>query len=163
MRPLVRWDGFVLHVDLDIVELVANRALEARDTPIRRVLVEGEGNVLTLRVTAAWKGLPAQLSARISELRLHRRRFGCRLESLHGPMGLPLPIELVGFLVRRLGSEIIDFDTEDRILLVDLRGHLPEGIEVRVQDVQCRGRWLEITLAGGSLAAALAAPAMVGD
>jgi len=163
LRPLVRWDGFTLRVDLDIVELLVNRALEARATVVKRVLVEGDTNALELRVTAAWKGLPAQLSARISELRLHRRCFGCRVESLHGPLGLPLPLTIVALLVRRLESDLVHFDAEDQILLVDLRRFLPEGLEVRVQDVQCRGRWLEVSLAGGSVAAVLAAPAVAGE
>ena len=163
LRPLVRWDGFTLRVDLDIVELLVNRALEVRATPLRRVLVGGEGDALELRVTAAWKGLPAQLSARISELRLHRRCFGCRVESLHGPLGLPLPLELAATLLRRLESDLVSFDADDRILLVDLGGFLPEGLEARVEDVQCRGRWLELSVAPGSVAALLAAPAVVGD
>ncbi|MFI5143294.1 MAG: hypothetical protein ACHQQS_04835 [Thermoanaerobaculales bacterium] len=163
LRPLVRWDGFTLRIDLDIVELLVNRVLEARASVVRRVLVEGDHGALDLHVTAAWRGLPAQLSARISELRLHRRCFGCRVASLHGPLGLPLPLTIVAGLVRRLDHDLIHFDAEDGILLVDLRRYLPEGLEVRVDDVQCRGRWLEVSLAGGSVAAVLAAPAVVGD
>jgi len=41
-------------------------------------------------------------------------------------------------------------------LLVDLRAFLPEGLEVRVRDVHCEGRWVCVELAGGSVAAVLA-------
>jgi hypothetical protein len=157
LRPLVKWDGFALQVDLDMVELVANRALAKRAPSFRRLGVTGEGDELAIHLEAGLKGLPAHLSATVSELRLHRRFFGCRIEALHGPLGLPLPIAVAGSLARRLAPELLRFDPDDRILLVDLRRFLPEGLEVRISDVRCVGRWLTVTLAGGSVAAVLAA------
>ncbi len=156
MRPLARWDGFSLRVDLDMAELIANRELARRGSVVRRVEIAGDGDELELRVEAAWKGFPAQVSARVRELRLHRRYFGCRVVGLRGPVGLPLPVGLLGALVRRFGQGMLSFDPEDRILLVGLRRFLPEGIEVRVRDVRCEGRWLCVDLAGGSVAAVLA-------
>lgn len=156
MRPLVRWDGFTLRIDLDMVEVVANRELARRVDAIRRLEVSGEGDVLDLRVEAAWKGFPAQVSAKLRELRLHRRFFGCRIEGLRGPMGVPLPGALLSAMIRRFGQGLLSFDPDDRILLVDLRRFLPEGLEVRVKDVRCQGRWLCVDLAGGSVAAVLA-------
>jgi hypothetical protein len=157
LRPLVKWDGFALQVDLDMVELVANRELARRGSAIRRVGVTGEGEVVEIHLEVALKGLPARVSASLAELRLHRRFFGCRIEALRGPLGIPLPIGLAGALARRLAPELLRFDAEDRILLVDLRPHLPDGLEVRISDVRCAGRWLTVELAGGSVAAVLAA------
>jgi hypothetical protein len=157
LRPLVKWEGFTLQVDLDMVELVSNRELARRDSAIRRVGVTGEGEVVEIHLEVALKGLPARVSATLAELRVHRRFFGCRIEALRGPLGIPLPIGLAGALARRLAPELLRFDSEDRILLVDLRSHLPEGLEVRISDVRCAGRWLTVELAGGSVAAVLAA------
>jgi hypothetical protein len=158
LRPLVTWDGFSLRVDLDMVELVANRELANRAPAFRRFSVKGDGEELEIRLQAAWKGLPAHLTARVSELRLRRRFFGCRVESLHGPLGLALPVTLAGSVARRLAPDLLRFDADDRILLLDLRHHLPEGLEVRISDVRCEGRWLTVDFAGGSVAALLAAP-----
>ncbi len=157
LRPLVRWDGFALQVDLDMVELIANRELARHDSAVRHVGLTGEGETLEIHLEAALKGVPARLSASVSELRVHRRFFGCRVEALHGPFGLPLPIGLAGTVARRLAPDLLRFDPEDHILLVDLRGFLPEGLEVRVADVRCAGRWLSVELAGGSVATVLAA------
>jgi hypothetical protein len=157
LRPLVKWDGFALQVDLDMVELIANRKLAGRSNTIRRLAVTGEGDVLRIHLDVALKGLPASVSASLSELRLHRRFFGCRVEGLHGPLGIPLPIGLAGALARRLAPDLLRFDPEDRILLVDLRRFLPDGLEVRISDVRCVDRWLTVELAGGSVAAVLAA------
>ena len=155
-RPLVRWDGFTLWIDLDMVELLANRELARRAPLLRRVAVSGQGEELELHIEAAWQGLPARVSARVRELRLHRRVFGCRVEGLRGPLGIPLPLALAGAMVRRLGQGTVRFDPEDGIALVDLRRYLPEGLEVSVKDVRCQGRWLCVELAGGSVAAVLA-------
>ncbi len=156
-RPLVRWDGFTLWIDLDMVELVANRELGRRAPLLRRLEVTGAGEELELHLEAAWHGLPpARVSAKVRELRLHHRVFGCRVEGLRGPVGIPLPLALVGVMVRRLGHGMVRFDPEDRIVLVDLRRFLPEGLEVRVKNVRCEGRWLCVELAGGSVAAVLA-------
>jgi hypothetical protein len=157
LRPLVKWDGFALQIDLDMVELIANRRLAERSSAIRRVGLTGEGELLRIHLDVALKGLPASVSASISELRLHRRFFGCRIEAMHGPLGIPLPIGLAGALARRLAPDLLRFDAEDRILLVDLRRFLPDGLEVRISDVLCEGRWLTVELAGGSVAAVLAA------
>jgi hypothetical protein len=157
LRPLVKWDGFALQVDLDMVELIATRELARRASAIRRVGVTGEGEVLQIHLEVALKGLPARISANLSELRLHRRFFGCRIKALHGPFGIPLPIGLAGVLARHLAPELLRFDPDDRILLVDVRRFLPDGLEVRISDVRCVGRWLTVELAGGSVAAVLAA------
>ena len=156
MRPLVRWDGFEVQIDLDMAELIANRELARRGSVVRHVDIGGDGDELEVHVVASWRGFPAQLSARVGELRLHRRFFGCRVAALHGPMGVPLPAKLLGALVRRFGQGLLSFDPDDRILLVDLRRFLPEGLEVRVRDVRCRERWLCVDLAGGAVAAVLA-------
>jgi hypothetical protein len=155
-RPLVRWDGFTLRVDLDMVELMVNRELARRVPLLRRLEVSGAGDGIELHLEAAWQGFPARVSAKVRELRLHRRVFGCRLEGLRGPLGIPLPLALAGAMVRRLGQGMVRFDPEDRIVLVDLRRFLPEGLEVRVKDVRCQERWLCVELAGGSVAAVLA-------
>jgi len=157
LRPLVKWDGFTLQADLDMVELIANRELARRESAIRHVAVTGEGDTVEIHLEAALKGIPARVTATVSELRLHRRFFGCRVEALHGPLGLPLPVGLAGTVARRLAPDFLRFDREDNILLVDLRRFLPDGLEVRIADVRCTGRWLSVELAGGSVAAVLAA------
>ncbi len=155
-RPLLRWDAFSITVDLDMVELALNRELARRVPNLRRLEIAGDGDTLELHLEAAWQGLPGQVTARLRELRLRRRFFGCRIESVHGPLGIPLPVALVGTLARRLGQGMLRFDAEDRIVLADLRRFLPEGLEVRVSDVLCEGRRLRVELAGGSVAAVLA-------
>jgi hypothetical protein len=154
-RPLLKWDGFGLRIDLDMLEVTANRILAERAPMVELISLEGEGETLRAHLRVEWKGLPAQVHVCLSELRLYRRFFGCRLESLSGPFGLPVPISLIATLVRRFASELAHFGSEDQILLVDLRKYLPDGADLRIQRVSCLGRWLEIRLSPGALAASL--------
>lgn len=155
VRPLLKWDGFSLRVDLDILELSANRILRERAPSVELLSLEGEDDTLAAHLRLEWKGVPVQVAVRIGEIRLYRRFFGCRLLAVTGPFGLPFPVGIVGALARRVAGGLVHFDADDGVLLVEVRDYVPEGAEIRIQDVICMGRWLEIKLAPGSLAASL--------
>ncbi len=156
-RPLLRWDGFGLHLDLDMLELLANREVSKRVPMLRELHLSGEGSALALGGTAVWHGLPARFAVRLTELRLHRRFFGCRVEAASGPLGAPLPVGLLGGLAQRHGQGLVHFGADDHILLVDLRQFIPAGLELRIANVSCLGRWLQIDLAPGFVATTLTA------
>ena len=155
-RSLVRWEGFALHVDLDMLEQLANREIARRVPMVRDLSVTGDDEELLLAATVVWHGVSLRGAVRVHELRLHRRFFGCRLEAARGPLGTPLPVGLLGTLAQKYGEGLVHFDSSDRILLVDLRRFIPVGIELRIARVSCLGRWLTIQLAPGSLAPTLA-------
>jgi hypothetical protein len=152
-RPLLRWDGFCLHLDLDMLELLVSRELASRAPMVRELHLSGAGEALQVTGTALWRGLPLRFALRLEELRLHRRFFGCHVESARGPLGAPLPVGFLGGLAQKYGEGLVHFGSDDHILLVDLRRFIPAGIELRIEGVSCLGRWLQISLAPGSLAA----------
>ncbi len=150
-RPLVAWDAFSLRLDLDMLEYALARLLPRYTQGIRAVRLSGEGDVLEVQVDVALKGIPARLSARLAELRLRRGFLGCRVERLRGPLGVPVPLGLMAAALRRAAPGLLRLDTDDAILLVDLREHLPNEVSVGIRDVRCDGRWLHIDLAPGAL------------
>jgi hypothetical protein len=155
-RLLARWDAFTLRIDLDMLEVLLNRELLRRVPALRGVHLEGDGDTLAITVTGAWHDLPAQVRARVTELRVYRQFLGCRVVDLRGPFGVPLPLAAVGALTRRLSRGQVTLDRSDRILLVDLRRSLPEGIDLHVRRARCDGRWLRIELGPGSITPVLA-------
>ena len=156
-RPLLRWDGFGLHLDLDMVELLANRELARRAPTLHDLRLAGDGEEVEISGVATWRGMPLAFCVRLAELRLHRRCFGCRVARARGPMGAPLPVGVLGSLAQRHGQGMVHFDAGGRVLLVDLRRFIPEGIELRIARVECLGRWLQVDLAPGSVATVLSA------
>lgn len=156
-RALLRWDGFTLRFDLDVLESLGRRVLAERLPWLELRRLGGAGGVLQLEFASHWQVFRVGGTLRLSELRLHRRFLGCRVEAVRGPLALPVPLGLIATLLRRHAGPSLRLDPEDRILLVDLRRHLPAGAEVRIADVRCRERWLEVDVAPGSLAATLTA------
>lgn len=156
-RALARWDGFTLRFDLDVLESLARRMLARKAPWLELVRVGGEEGVLEVEVASHWHVLRFAGTLRFSELRLHRRFLGCRVETVRGPLSLPVPVGVIASLLERYAGGRARLDPADRILLVDLRPYLPAGLEVRIADVRCRERWLEIEVAPGSVAATLTA------
>ncbi|HPC83707.1 MAG TPA: hypothetical protein P5234_09865 [Thermoanaerobaculaceae bacterium] len=155
-RSLLHWDGFTIRLDLDVIEVVVRRVLAQKAPWLELVRLGGEGNGLEVEVASRWQVFRFAGTVRLSELRLHRRFLGCRIEAVRGPLSLPLPLGLAAALLRTHAGPLVRLDPEDRILLVDLRRYLPAEVEVRIADVRCRERWLEVDVAPGSVAATLA-------
>ncbi len=150
-RALLAWDEVSLRCDLDLLERLVNRELPHQVAAVREVRLAGEGPVLEVTVRVAWQGLPAQLVATITELRLHRRFLGCRVVSLRGPLGVPLPLAAVAAVLGRAVPGYLRLDPSDRILLVDLRAWLPPALDLGVRAATVTGRVLEVRLAPGTL------------
>jgi hypothetical protein len=150
MRPLLSWDPIVLRFDLDALQLVANQQLTARGATLHNVRVDGRADGLVLRGLLRLKGLPTPLAVRMSDLRLYRRFFGCRLASLRGPLGLPLPLGVLVSVLDGLGKGHVRFAADDRILTVDLRDWLPPGLDLAVTEVRCLERRLIVAVASGT-------------
>ncbi len=158
-RPLVIWDAFTLRLDLDMLELWLNRELPPKVDAIERLRVGGDGEIVELSADLELKGFPARVTVRLRDLRLYRRFVGAFVESVHGPLGIRLPIGIVAHFLDKVPAGLVRLDEDDRVLLVDLQRWLPLGIDVRVRSARCVGRWLELELAPGSVAPRLTAPA----
>jgi hypothetical protein len=151
-RPLLTWDAFTMRLDLDMLEVLLNRELPPKVDEIERLRVGGDGEIVELSADLELKGFPARVTVRLRDLRLYRRFVGAFVESVHGPLGIRLPIGIVAHFVEKVPGGLVRLDEDDRILLIDLQRWLPLGIDVRVGGVRCVGRWLELDLAPGSVA-----------
>jgi len=144
---------------MDMAELWLNRALARDGSGLRRLHVEGAGDMFEVRLDTAWRGFHTHVRVRLTELRLHRRFVGCRVAAVSGPMGIRLPVSVVGRVARELGRGHLRFYPDDGIVILDLREVLPEGFDLRVRGVVCRDRRLSLELGGGSWSPAATGPA----
>ncbi len=147
--PALRWEPFGLELDLDLLERTLEKHVFGSGGTVRDLRVAGEGDALRIEMRVRKGGVPGRLTARVRELRLHRGFVGCRVEALHGPLGIPVPLSVLARLLDRVGG--VELDPGDGILLVDLRTVLPPGLRVRVTEVACRGRVLQLRLAAGEM------------
>jgi len=149
-RPLVNWDPLVLRLDLDAVQLVVNQQLTARDANLRDIRLGGTEATLVVRGVVRIKGVSTGLTARLSDLRIYRRFFGCRVEALRGPLGLPLPLGILGSAIDGLDGGRVRFASGDGVLTLDLRDRIPPGLDLAIVDVRCIDRQLIVALAHGA-------------
>lgn len=157
-RPLLTWQGFQIRVDLDLVELFVARQASGGNSPIRRLHLGGAGETVLVEAELALKGLPARMVVELTEVRLYRGFLGCRVAGVRGPMGVPVPLSLVAWAVSRFAPRSLRLDADDRVLLYDLRGHLPPELELSLRRVQVEGRFLLLIVGSGAMSLPPAPP-----
>lgn len=157
-RPvLLSWDGFTVRVDLAALHAIANRDLPTRAPALRSVRLDAVDGLLRLEASFVWKAVPWTVSARLSDVRLYQRFFGCRVMATHGPLGVRLPPSAVASMLERLMPGRVRYDPADGIFLLDLRGHIPAWLDVSVKDAACMGGSLVLKIGDGSLSPQLPA------
>jgi hypothetical protein len=148
-----RWDGFELDLEVGFVQRMLNDRLQRGTSPLRRIGIGGSGDRVKVALHLELRRFPARVTADLTELRLVKGFFGCRVESLTGPLGIPMPLTILAPLVDR-HVERVNFDAQDGILIVDLRELLPRGIDVAVRDVRCVNGSLKLAVGPGAISRA---------
>jgi hypothetical protein len=149
--PLLSWDGFTARCDLAALHAMVNRDLSARAPALRSLHLDAAEGNLRLEASVVWKAVPFTVSARLSDVRLYRRFFGCRVIATNGPFGLPLPPSALCSILQRALPGRVSYDASDGIFLLDLREHLPAWLDVSVRDAACVDGSLVLRIGPGSL------------
>ncbi len=149
-RPLARWDGLHLVLDLDHVEeILRQRLTSVENVEEVRVLAAGDG--LDVHAALRWKGLASRVSIRLGEIRLRDRFLGLRLSRLRILGGVPVPMGVVEAIVERLKDQPLTVFRGTGIVVVDLGRWLPPGVSLEIITVQSIGREVHIWLGRGFL------------
>jgi hypothetical protein len=150
IRPLARWDGAHVVLDLEAVEGHLQRLIEDGDT-IRDVNLSGAGDTLRIEADVTWKGLRARVAAELGELRLRHRRLGLRIRRIEVLGGFPLPRwAILRVLEARAGDRVV-VRTDSRIVVIDLRSSIPDELELSVLTVQVTERTVDVWIGPGGL------------
>lgn len=150
VRPLASWEPFTLRLDRDLLVLFALRFLRRHAPQVEDLSLEGADERLLLRARVRVAGLSTSVSAVLEEIRVKGGLVGFGLGQLRGPLGIGVPRFLVDLVARRLPVPV-EVDRENGVVVVDLRGRLPLGLELEVRGVRLHGGNLEIALGPGRL------------
>jgi hypothetical protein len=137
-------------LDREVLLTFAKRLLAQRSPMVKDLQLEGEGDRLCLQVVVRWAGFPLHAQLELEEIRFREGILGCRLVALRGPMGIPTPASLLRLLLGKL-PVAVSWDSQDRVLLVDLRQLLPSGLRLTVEDVRLTQGFVEVYLGAGTL------------
>lgn len=151
VRPLASWNAFTLRLDRDVLLLFALRLLRRQAPQVEDLALEGEGERLRLKSKVRVAGVAVGIAVEVEEIRVKGGLLGFHLRAIKGPLGLGVPRFLFDLLSRRLPLPV-ELDRESGVVLVDLRGRLPLGLEVEVRHVRLHAGTIEIALGPGRLA-----------
>lgn len=148
--PLLAWDGASLRFDRPRLEDVLRRKLAHVDGLDWLGLSGAEDGVrLDLRIRS--HRVPIELGLELEEVQIYDRRLGFRVGKVTTFAGLPLPWALVETGLRRLERDEIAIDVDARIVIVDLRGWLPSGLDVSVRRLVVSGDLVLLQLGPGRM------------
>lgn len=150
IRPLARWDGAHLVLDLGAVEGHLRRLIEDDDT-VRNLDLSGAGDTVRLEADVTWKGLRARAAVELGELRLRHQRLGLRIRRIEVLGGFPLPRWAILKVVEARAGDRAVVRTDSGIVVIDLRSAIPEELELSVLTVQITERTVDVWIGPGSL------------
>jgi hypothetical protein len=150
LRPLARWDGLHLVLDLKLVEGHLNRLLANADR-IGDLRLRGEGDAIAVQAVVEWKGVRSRVGLDLAEIRLRHRHIGFRMRRLRALGGVPVPRTAVEIALSAMDSPLVTVFRGEGIVVIDLRQWLPEELDLEVLTVQAPTRSLHLWFGPGSL------------
>ncbi|MFN3414337.1 MAG: hypothetical protein ACK42L_09785, partial [Thermoanaerobaculum sp.] len=151
VRPLASWDAFTVRLDRDVLLVFLLRLIRRQAPQVEALNLEGEGERFSLTATVRAAGMALHLAAQIEEVRVKGGFLGFYLRTFKGPLGLGVPRFLLSMLFNRIPFPL-EMDRQSGVVLVDLRGRLPMGLEVEVRHLRLHAGTIEIALGPGRLA-----------
>ena len=143
-----------------LVALLAERIPEIEDLKVH--VTSGE-----LAVTAVIYrfGVPLSAKATLSQLRLKDGFLAFVLDKVQALSFIPIPDQLLSYLVQRAPRGLLTYYPDDRIMVVNLAPWMPPGIDLSLERTVFEEGALTLQFGDGSydLAQVLGEPAVEGD
>lgn len=145
----VRWSGFSLTFEEKtlnaLVKRVAAAVPDLKDLKIH--VLPGE---LSATVTVFRFGIPLSAKATLSQLRLKDGFLAFMLEKLQALSFIPIPDQLLTYLVQKAPKGLLTYYPQDRILVVNLNDWMPRGVDLSLEATVFERGALILQFAGGS-------------
>src|SRR5499427_2699010 len=145
----IRWSG--LSVTLDertlnaIVHRLVDRIPDLEDLKLR--VTDGE---LAATLVVHRFGVPLSARATLSQLRLKDGFLAFLLDRVQALSFIPIPDQLLGYLVAKAPPGLLTYYPEDRIMVVSLNDWMPPGIDLSLERTQFDRGALTLHFAPGS-------------
>ena len=149
-RPLLRWDGLHLVVDIETLEAHLRSWLDGVET-IESLRIGGEGDVIRLTAVVLWKSMRVPVQCDVAEVRLKNRHLGFRLRRVTAAGHFRAPLRLIETALASAENELVTVIKGQGIVLVDLRRWIAREALLSVLTVQLFGGAIHVWLGPGSL------------
>lgn len=145
----VRWSGLSLIFDERtlnaFVERLVDRIPDLKD--LRIAVTSGE---LAATVVVHRFGVPLSAKATLSQLRLKDGFLAFVLDKVQALSFIPIPDQLLHYVVQKAPPGLLTFYPEDRIMVVNLNDWMPPGIDLSLERTLFEPGQLTLQFASGS-------------
>lgn len=145
----VRWSGLSVTFDERTLNALVHRLVD-RIPDLQDLNVSLDNGELTASVTVRRYGVPLSARATLTQLRLKDGFLAFVLDKVQALAFIPVPDQLLGYLVQKAPAGLLTWYAEDRIMVVNLNDWMPPGVDLSLERTQFDPGALTLHFAPGS-------------
>lgn len=145
----VRWSGLSLTFHEKTLNALVSRLVE-RIPDLKDLKIEVTPGELAATIVVQRYGVPLSAKATLSQLRLKDGFLAFVLEKVQALSFIPIPDQLLTYLVQKAPPGLLTYYREDRIMVVSLNEWMPPGIDLSLEKTVFERGALTLQFASGS-------------
>jgi hypothetical protein len=145
----VRWSGLSLTFDDRTLNALVAQLVD-RIPDLKDLKIEVSPGELAATLVVHRFGVPLSAKATLSQLRLKDGFLAFLLERVQALSFIPIPDQLLTYLVQKAPAGLLTYYPEDRIMVVNLNDWMPPGIDLSLEKTIFRKGALTLQFAEGS-------------
>src|SRR5215831_16036764 len=145
----LRWSGLSLTFEEQTLNAIVQRLVE-RIPDLQDLRIKVTPGELAATVVVHRFGVPLSAKATLSQLRLKDGFLAFVLDKVQALSFIPIPDQLVHYVVQKAPPGLLTFYPEDRIMVVNLNDWMPPGVDLSLERTVFERGALTLHFAAGS-------------
>jgi hypothetical protein len=145
----VRWSGLSVTFDERTLNALVHRLVD-RIPDLQDLRLSLDNGELMASVTVRRYGVPLSARATLTQLRLKDGFLAFVLDKVQALSFIPIPDQLLAYLVQKAPAGLLTWYPEDRIMVVNLNDWMPPGVDLSLERTQFDPGALTLHFAPGS-------------
>lgn len=145
----VRWSGLSLSFDERTLNALVGRLVDRIDD-LKDLKIAVEKGELAATLHVHRFGVPLSAKATMSQLRLKDGFLAFVLDKVQALSFIPIPDQLLHYVVQKAPPGLLTFYPEDRIMVVNLNDWMPPGVDLSLERTVFEPGLLTLQFAAGS-------------
>ena len=160
----VRWSSLSLTFEERTLNALVLQLVE-RIPDLKDLRIEVSSGELAASLVVHRFGVPLSAKATLSQLRLKDGFLAFVLEKVQALSFIPIPDQLLTYIVQKAPAGLLTYYPEDRIMVVNLNEWMPPGMDLSLERTVFEKGALTLQFANGSydLSGLIDAPQPIGD
>jgi hypothetical protein len=145
----VRWSGLSLTFDERTLNALVAQLVD-RIPDLKDLKIQVSAGELAATLVVHRFGVPLSAKATLSQLRLKDGFLAFVLEKVQALSFIPIPDQLLTYLVQKAPKGLLTYYPDDRIMVVNLNDWMPPGVDLSLEKTVFQEEALTLQFAGGS-------------